>query len=194
MRPSKQEELTALVSLLADDLKGELQLRLIPLVPSVGVFLTLFFTAERAASLKLSSPAMAVARATLLQWEETHWALTQAVVELLEGIGVDEGSSLVEHLEMVGGVAHRRGMAMARQLVHRVVAMFLSHYPDLECELIKVGWAPGYEDHCYPKILAGCVELAGRVADSAVEDLGWLDDKHWLGENGLVALAVYHYK
>jgi hypothetical protein len=46
---------------------------------------------------------------------------------------------------MVGGVVHARGVAMARQLVHRVVAMFLSHYPKLNRKLLEEGWAPRYE-------------------------------------------------
>jgi uncharacterized membrane protein YjjP (DUF1212 family) len=99
---------------------------------------------ERAAALKLSSLATAAARWTLLQWEETHQALTQAIVDLLEGISVDEGLSLVQHLGMVSGVARMQGIVMAHQLVHRVVAMFLSHYPHLNHELLGEGWAPRY--------------------------------------------------
>jgi hypothetical protein len=49
-------------------------------------------------------------------------------MQLLEGISVGVGASLVERIGMVGGVALGRGMAMARQPVHRAVAMFLSHY------------------------------------------------------------------
>jgi hypothetical protein len=108
-----------------------------------------------AVALKLSSLAAATARATLLQREETHRALTRVVVELLEGISVDEGLSLVERLGMVGGVTHGRGLAMARQFIHRVVAMFLSHYTDLDCELLGEVWATGYEDQYYPKSWIG---------------------------------------
>jgi hypothetical protein len=67
---------------------------------------------------------------------------------------------------------------MARQLVHRVVATFLSHYPDMEREALAGGWAPGYEDHRYPQILVGCIEFTRGVGDSAVVDLGWLDNEH----------------
>jgi hypothetical protein len=117
---------------------------LILFVPSIGVLITLFFFAERVVALKLPSSAAAAARASR---EETHRALTQAILELLEGMGVGEWSSLVEHLGMVSGVACEWGVAMARQLVHQVVAMFLSHYPDLDHELLGEGWPPGYEDH-----------------------------------------------
>jgi hypothetical protein len=34
------------------------------------------------------------------------------------------------------------------------------------------------EDHRYPQILTGCVEFTERVADCAMEDLGWLDHEH----------------
>jgi hypothetical protein len=56
--------------------------------------------------------------------------------------------------------------------------MFLSHYPKLNRKLLEEGWAPRYEDHRYPQISVGCVEFAGREADAAMEDLGWLDDEH----------------
>jgi endonuclease YncB( thermonuclease family) len=56
--------------------------------------------------------------------------------------------------------------------------MFLSHYPDLNCELLVEGWAPRYEDHRYPQISIGCVEFARKVANASMEDLGWLDDEH----------------
>jgi hypothetical protein len=40
---------------------------------------------------------------------------------------------------MVGVVARKRGVTMARQLVHRVVAMFLSHYPNMDREVFAGG-------------------------------------------------------
>jgi hypothetical protein len=55
--------------------------------------------------------------------------------------------------------------------------MFLSHYPDMDHEALAGGWAPGYEDHRYSHILAGCAEFARKVADSAAMDLGRLDDE-----------------
>jgi hypothetical protein len=57
-------------------------------VSSDGVRLIFFPSAERAATLKLSSPTIVAARATILEREETHWVVTQAITELLEGIGI----------------------------------------------------------------------------------------------------------
>lgn len=56
---------------------------------------------QRAATFKLFSPT------TTAVWsererEETHQAVTQAVVQLLEGICVGDRASLVEHIGMVG--------------------------------------------------------------------------------------------
>jgi hypothetical protein len=39
----------------------------------------------------------------------------------------------------------------------------------------------------------GCVEFTGKVADTTMEDLGWLYDEHSSGENSSVApMAYYH--
>jgi hypothetical protein len=56
--------------------------------------------------------------------------------------------------------------------------MFFSHYPELNRELLGEGWAPGYEDHRYTQFSVGCVEFARRVADAAMQDLGWFNDEH----------------
>jgi hypothetical protein len=94
---------------------------------------------------------------------------------------------------MVGGVARERGMAMARQLVHRVVAMFLSHYPDLIMSCSERDGLPGMKTTITPKSWRGVLSLPG----------GWLMPlwRTWGGsmtstnqENGLVALEAYGYK
>jgi hypothetical protein len=72
-------------------------------------------------------------------------------MEPLEGIGVGEGPSLIKRLEMVGGVMREQGMATTRQLVHRAMAMFLSHYPDMDHEFLGEGWPPGLKTTVTPK-------------------------------------------
>lgn len=57
------------------------------------------------------------------------------------------------------------------------IVMFLSHYPKVEREPLVGGWARGYEAHGYAEIEEECTEFARRVAGSAVEDMGWLDDE-----------------
>jgi hypothetical protein len=56
------------------------------MAPSVGAFHTLFIFRREGCRAQAVVPGSATARATLLQREETHRALTRAVVELLEGI------------------------------------------------------------------------------------------------------------
>lgn len=142
----------------------------------LSVMLLAFFSlVEKDTVLKLTSLSADGARATILERENTYRVVTQVVTQLLEDIGMGDGASLVERIAMVDKVAHKRGMAMARQLVHRVAAMFLSHYPDIDREILVGGWALAYEIHRYPEISAGCVEFTRRVADSASEDQGWLD-------------------
>lgn len=84
------------------------------MAPSIGAFHTLFIFRREGCRAQAVIPGSAMARATLLQREETHRALTQAVMLLLEGTGVDDGSSLVERLRIVGGVAHAQGMPITR--------------------------------------------------------------------------------
>jgi hypothetical protein len=60
---------------------GELWLQIAPMAPFVAVFFTLFLFRGEGFRAEAIIPAATAARATLLQWEETHRALTQAVVD-----------------------------------------------------------------------------------------------------------------
>jgi hypothetical protein len=56
------------------------------MAPSIGAFHTLFIFRREGCRAQAVIPGSAMARATLLQREETHRALTRGVLELLEGI------------------------------------------------------------------------------------------------------------
>jgi hypothetical protein len=88
---SKQKELMALVSLLAEGSTGKscrvLSYPCLPMVLGVTL-LTSFSFAETAAAFKLSSLSADGARVTILERKETHRVVTQAIMQLLEDISV----------------------------------------------------------------------------------------------------------
>ena len=61
---------------------------------------------------------------------------------------------------------------MARDVVRKVIAMFLSHYLQMVRGTLSGGWAPGYEDREYDEIEAGSVDFADVVVACALKDLG----------------------
>ena len=61
---------------------------------------------------------------------------------------------------------------MARNMVRKVVSMFLSHYPQMDHGTLSGGWAPGYEDQEYDDIEAGSVDFVDAVTACTLRDLG----------------------
>jgi hypothetical protein len=71
---TKQEELMALVSLLAGGLTGKSWMWLVPLVPSAGAFLILLFFRTEGCRAQAVIPSCSRGSVTLLQWEDvTPW-------------------------------------------------------------------------------------------------------------------------
>jgi hypothetical protein len=76
--------------------------------------------------------------------------LVRVVGAVMNGIGILFGSMLPDRLiEEVGrlpGVIKERELSTARRAVHRVLAMFESHYQGLNHTLLSGGWAPSISD------------------------------------------------
>ena len=70
------------------------------------------------------------------------------------------------------GRTQAKDLEHARSVVRRVVAMFLSHYPNMERAPLRGGWALGYADAEHDEIEAGSAEFADAVAVTAMKDLG----------------------
>jgi hypothetical protein len=85
--------------------------------------------------------------------------LARAVGAVMIGLGVPFGpmlpDRLVEEVERLPGVIKECELSTARRVVHRVLAMFKSHYQGLDCMALSDGWAPGISD-------AQCDELELR--------------------------------
>ena len=83
-------------------------------------------------------------------------------------------------MERVGSVSEgvrEQSLELARSVVHKVVAMFLLHYPKMEHGTLSGGWAPGYEDQEYVDIETESAAFADSVADAAMKDLGLKADE-----------------
>jgi hypothetical protein len=91
---TKQEEMLVLVSLLAEGLTGKhfrvFSRSCLPTMCASSSYL--HREGCNAQAVLLST---ATVRATILEREETHWMVTQVVVQLLEGIGVGDRAFLV---------------------------------------------------------------------------------------------------
>jgi hypothetical protein len=57
-------------------------------------------------------------------------------------------------------------------MVQKVVAMFLSHYPDIEREYLRGEWAPVYAEHEYDEIESESSAFAVTMVAVAMKDLG----------------------
>jgi hypothetical protein len=55
--------------------------------------------------------------------------------------------------------------------VHRVLAMFESHYQGLDRMALSGGWAPGISDTQCDELEEDCTAFARDMADTALKDL-----------------------
>jgi hypothetical protein len=68
----------------------------------------------------------------------------------MAGLGVPLGpmtpETLIEEVGRLPGVVRELELTTGRRAVHRVPAMFESHYQGLDCMVLSGGWAPGISD------------------------------------------------
>jgi hypothetical protein len=62
-------------------------------------------------------------------------------------------------------------LSTARCAVHRVIAMFESHYQGLDRMALSGGWAPGASDEQCDELEENCVAFAREMANIALKDL-----------------------
>jgi hypothetical protein len=60
---------------------------------------------------------------------------------------------------------------MARRAVHRVLAMFESHYQGLDRTALSGGWALGISDDQCDELEEDCAAFARDMADTSLKDL-----------------------
>jgi hypothetical protein len=78
--------------------------------------------------------------------------------------------ALADLVAFLPATVKERELAMARKVVHRVLAMLDSHYKGLDRKALRGGWAPGYSDDEYDKLEEDCAVFARGMADAAMND------------------------
>jgi hypothetical protein len=79
--------------------------------------------------------------------------------------------TLVEEVGRLRGAVRELELATARRAVHRVLAMFESHYQGLDHMALSGGWAPGISDVQCDELEEDCASFARDMADATLKDL-----------------------
>jgi hypothetical protein len=101
--------------------------------------------------------------------------LGRAIGTVMTGLGVSLGpvvpEALVEEVGRLPDVVRDLELATARRVVHRVLAMFESHYHGLDRMVLSGGWAPGISDAQCDELEEDCASFTRDMADAALKDL-----------------------
>jgi hypothetical protein len=72
--------------------------------------------------------------------------MSSAMAGLRVSLGLMMPETLIEEVGCLPGVVRERELSTARRAVHRVLAMFESHYQGLDHTTLSGSWAPGISD------------------------------------------------
>jgi hypothetical protein len=108
--------------------------------------------------------------------------LGRAMSTVMAGLSVTLGpmtpETLIEKVWCLLGVVRELELTTARQAVHRVLAMFESHYQGLDRMVLSGGWAPGISDEQCDELEEDCAPFTRDMADVALKDLELLHRMH----------------
>jgi hypothetical protein len=75
--------------------------------------------------------------------------LSQVLTKLGVSVRLMLPETLLKEVERLPEVVKERELSTAQRVVHRVLALFDSHYQGLDCMVLSGSWAPGSSDeHC----------------------------------------------
>jgi hypothetical protein len=97
--------------------------------------------------------------------------MSSAMVGLGVSLGPMMPETLIEEVGRLPGVVRELELSTACCAVHRVLAMFESHYQGLDRTTLSGGWAPGISDDQCDKLEEGCAGFARDMADATLKDL-----------------------
>jgi hypothetical protein len=93
----------------------------------------------------------------------------------MAGLGVSLGprtpETLIEEVGRLPGVVRELELSTARRAVHRVLAMFKSHYKGLDRMALSGSWATGTSDDQCDELELDCAAFDRDMADAALKDL-----------------------
>jgi hypothetical protein len=79
--------------------------------------------------------------------------------------------TLIVEVGRLPGVVQELELTTAHRTVHRVIAMFGSHYQGLDRMVLSGGWAPGTSDEKCDELKEDRAAFAREMADAALKDL-----------------------
>jgi hypothetical protein len=92
----------------------------------------------------------------------------------MAGLGVSLGprtlETLIKEVRRLPDVVRELELSTARRAVHRVLAMFESHYQGLDRTTLSGGWAPGISNEQCDELEEDCVAFARDMADAVLKD------------------------
>jgi hypothetical protein len=98
-------------------------------------------------------------------------AIGMAMTRLGMPLGSVAPEALVEKVGRLSDVVRELEFATARRAVHRVLAMFESHYQGLDRMALCGDWAPSISDVQCDELEEDCASFARDMADAALKDL-----------------------
>jgi hypothetical protein len=100
--------------------------------------------------------------------------MSSAMATLGVPLGLRTPETLIEDVGRLPGVVRDLELSTARRTVHRVIAMFESHYQGLDRTVLSGGWAPGASDDQCDELEEVCAAFAREMANGALKDLDLL--------------------
>jgi hypothetical protein len=101
--------------------------------------------------------------------------LGRALSSTMAGLGVPLGpmtpETLIEEVGRFPGVVRELELSTTHRAVHRVLAMFESHYQGLDRMALSSGWAPGISDDQCDELEEDYAAFARDMADAVLKDL-----------------------
>jgi hypothetical protein len=101
--------------------------------------------------------------------------LGRAISAAMAGLGVPLGpmkpETLIEEVGHLPSVVRELELTTGWRVVHRVPAMFESHYQGLDCMVLSGGWAPGISDEQCDEMDEDRTPFARDMADAALKNL-----------------------
>jgi hypothetical protein len=99
------------------------------------------------------------------------WVMSTAMAGLGVSLGPVMPEMLIEEVGRLLCVVQELELTTARRVVHRVLAMFESHYQGLDHMALSGGWAPGIFDAQCDELEEDCASFTRDMADAALKDL-----------------------
>jgi hypothetical protein len=101
--------------------------------------------------------------------------LGRVMSSAMAGLGVSlrprMPETLIEEVGRLPDVVRELELSTARRVVHRVLAMFESHYQGLDRMALNGDWAPGMSNKQCDELELDCAAFARDMANTALKDL-----------------------